>query len=97
MIRTVIQDHAKINDRVTCKISSRGGLENALLDSGNIVPRDSPAKDFIDKFELASSRQRLHSDLAVPILAVAPRLFLVLALNIGFPADCLSIGNLRGL
>ena len=60
----------------------------------NIVLRNRAAENVVHKLELAASRQRLHLDLAVAVLAVAAGLLLVASLHVGLAANGLAVGHL---
>src|SRR6267142_3519691 len=97
VVRAVVQDHAEIDCRESCKNPLLPRFLNSFFDRWNKIPRNRTAEDFVYEFKVATARQWLHADFAITILAVTAALLLVLTLNIGPSLDRFTIWDLRGV
>src|SRR5689334_18073946 len=94
MVRPVIQDYAKVDHGIPGKIALRRGVQDTFLHRGDEIPGNRTAKNVIYELESGTARARLHLDPAVPVLAVAACLLLVLALCVRLSAYGLTVGDL---
>src|ERR1019366_8322675 len=87
VVGAVVQNDPEVNHREASEKAALCGLDNALLDGGDIVLGNRAAEDLIDELEVAAARHGLHLDLAIAKLAVSATLFFVAALHIGLATD----------
>src|SRR5215471_4801372 len=97
MVGTVIEHDFEVNHRISGEVSAASCVLNTLLNRRNEVLWNGAAEDLIRKLELTTAGERLHLDLAVPVLAVSAGLLLMTALHIGAPANGLAIRHFRRL
>ncbi len=94
MIRTIINRNFHVYHGKSGDHPALHSLVNALLDSRNVGSGNNAADDFILKLEPAAFGERLDLQPAIPILASAAGLFLILSLYFGFAPDGLPVWNL---
>ena len=68
-------------------------LADALLDGGDVLPRNHPSLDRVLEFESAAARQRFDLEGHFAELAGAAALFLVAVARLGGDGDRLPVGN----
>src|SRR5260370_24479839 len=96
VILDVVEDGAEVDYGETRQEAAGSGIADALFDGGNPVLRDGAAKDVVHELDALAALNRLHLDAAYAELAVATALLLVLAFDVGFPADGFAVRNLGG-
>src|SRR5205085_8789298 len=82
VILAIDQPDAEIDDRISGEVPAEPGVLNPFLDGGDVLARNRPAEDLVDKFEVGAARQRLDLDLAVGELAVTAGLLLVTSMRV---------------
>ena len=93
MVRTVVQRHLDVLDRVASDGPVPHRLGDPLLDGGNESLRDDAALDRVHELQAAAGLAGLELDVAVTELAATPRLLLVAPVRLGGSADRLLIGD----
>ncbi len=94
VIAAVVDNGAEIHHGIPGQIAAGSGLLDALLDRGNKLPWNHPAKDVVHKLEAAASRKRFYAELAVAELPMSPGLLLVSSMARGLRPHRLPVGNL---
>src|SRR6185369_10940611 len=79
VVGAVEYGHAEVDHRVTRKIAAHARFLDALLDCGNVLPRNRAAEDVVDELEVGAAGKRVDLDLAVAELPMAAGLLLVAA------------------
>ena len=72
-------------------------LDDAFLDSRDVVARDGPADDAVLEHKAGTARQRLHLDRAIGKLPVPAALALEARMLVGAALDRLAVWHRRGL
>ncbi len=91
VILAVVEDGTEVHHGESRQESAGGSVADAFLDGGNPVLGDGAAKDVVDELDALAALDRLHLDAANAELAVAARLLLVLAFDVGFAADGFTV------
>ena len=91
VIFAVVEDGAEVHNGESRQEAAGSGVADAFLDGGNPVLGDGAAKDVVDELDALAALDRLHLDAANAELAVAARLLLVLAFDVGFAADGFTV------
>src|SRR5262249_31921291 len=79
VVLAVVDAHLDVDHLEAGEEAAAHRLDDALLDRGDELPRDSPADDRVLEHEPAAPGHRLAVDVADPELPVAARLLRVLA------------------
>ena len=96
MVGSIVKHAVDADYRITCKRSLLDGINDTLLNCGEVVLRNGSADDFIaELIGLGLIAKRAVSHLDVTVLAVSAGLLLVLVLNVRGLADGLSVSYLR--
>ena len=97
VIFAIVENGPEIRHGKSREVAARGGIANALLDRRNPVFGDRPAENIVDELDALAALDRLHLDAAHAELAVAARLFFVLAFGVSLAANRFAVGNLGRL
>ena len=91
METSVVEGGFDVDDGIARQHAVGQALHQPLLNGGNVLLGHGAAHHFVGKFKVLLAR--FKADLAVAVLPVSARLFLVLALHVRLPADGLLIGD----
>ena len=91
----VIEFHLDVNHGELAEDSLLQGFVEPLLDTGDVLFRDSAAENRFFELEPGSAREWRKTDEYLSELAVAARLLLVPVIRFSLLGDCLAIGHTR--
>src|SRR5208337_846558 len=94
VIRAVVEDYSEIHYRKSCEVTASSGILDSFFYRRNEVSWNRAAKNVVDELELPATRQRLHFDFAIAVLAVPAGLLLVASLHVGLAPDGFAIRDL---